>query len=48
MDTGPCPAEPLHAPSLLAAAFGRLVLINLFGYALYTLRPLKRIGIVRS
>jgi len=41
-------AEPLHAPSPLAAAFGRLVLINLFGYALYALRPLERIGIVRS
>ncbi|CAG8056039.1 unnamed protein product [Penicillium salamii] len=41
-------AEPLHAPSPLAAAFGRLVLINLFGCALYTLRPLERIGIVRS
>ena len=41
-------AEPLHAPSPLAAAFGRLVLINLFGCALYALRPLERIGIVRS
>jgi hypothetical protein len=40
-------AEPLHAPSPLAAAFGRLVLINLFGCALYALRPLERIGIVR-
>ncbi|KAF3006310.1 hypothetical protein E8E15_001842 [Penicillium rubens] len=41
-------AEPLHAPSPLAAAFGRLVLINLFGCGLYALRPLERIGIVRS
>ncbi|CAG8879708.1 unnamed protein product [Penicillium salamii] len=41
-------AEPLHAPSPLAAAFGRLVLINLFGCALYALRPLERIGIARS
>lgn len=41
-------AEPLHAPSPLAAAFGRLILINLFGCALYALRPLERIGIVRS
>jgi hypothetical protein len=41
-------AEPLHAPSPLAAAFGRLVLINLFGCALYALRPLKKIGIARS
>jgi hypothetical protein len=41
-------AKPLHAPSPLAAAFGRLVLINLFGCALYALRPLERIGIVRS
>lgn len=28
-------AEPLHAPSPLVAAFGRLMLINLFGCALY-------------
>ncbi|CAG8365789.1 unnamed protein product [Penicillium salamii] len=41
-------AEPLHAPSPLAAAFGRLVLINLFGCAIYALRPLERIGITRS
>ncbi|KAI3094761.1 hypothetical protein CBS147333_9935 [Penicillium roqueforti] len=41
-------AEPLHAPSPLAAAFGRLVLINLSGCALYALRPLERIGIARS
>ncbi|CAG8069312.1 unnamed protein product [Penicillium salamii] len=41
-------AEPLHAPSPLAAAFGPLVLINLFGRALYVLRPLERIGTVRS
>ncbi|CAG8082057.1 unnamed protein product [Penicillium salamii] len=41
-------AEPLHAPSPLATAFGRLVLINLFGCALYALRPLERIGIARS
>ncbi|KAK4983866.1 hypothetical protein LTR66_008683 [Elasticomyces elasticus] len=41
-------AEPLHAPSPLAAAFGRLVLINLFGCALYALRPLERIGMAQS
>ncbi|KAI3091723.1 hypothetical protein CBS147333_10295 [Penicillium roqueforti] len=41
-------AEPLHAPSPLAAAFGRLVLINLFGCSLYTLRPLERIGMVQT
>jgi hypothetical protein len=41
-------AEPLQAPSPLAAAFGRLVLINLFGCALYALRPLERIGIAQS
>ncbi|CAG8276044.1 unnamed protein product [Penicillium olsonii] len=41
-------AEPLHTPSPLAAAFGRLVLINLFGCALYAWRPFERIGIVRS
>jgi hypothetical protein len=40
-------AEPLHAPSPLAAAFGRLVLINLFGCALYALRPLERIGMAQ-
>ncbi|CAP87231.1 hypothetical protein PCH_Pc24g03230 [Penicillium rubens Wisconsin 54-1255] len=28
-------AEPLHAPSPLATAFGRLVLLNLCGYALW-------------
>ncbi|CAG8199045.1 unnamed protein product [Penicillium nalgiovense] len=39
---------PLHAPSPLAAAFGRLVLINLFGCALYALRPLERIGMAQS
>ncbi|CAG8638533.1 unnamed protein product [Penicillium salamii] len=47
-NTGTFPAEPLHAPSPLAAAFGRLVLINLFGCAIYALRPLERIGIARS
>ncbi|KAJ5033172.1 hypothetical protein NUH16_003088 [Penicillium rubens] len=41
-------AEPLHAPSPLAAAFGRLVLINLFGCSLYALRPLERIGMVQT
>ena len=41
-------AEPLHAPSALAAAFGQLVLINIFGCALYALRPLERIGMARS
>ena len=41
-------AELLHTPSPLAAAFGRLVLSNLFGCALYTLRPLERIGIAQS
>lgn len=40
-------AEPLHAPSPLATAFGRLVLLNLCGYALYALRPLERIGMVQ-
>ncbi|OQE71582.1 hypothetical protein PENNAL_c0103G03513 [Penicillium nalgiovense] len=40
-------AEPLHAPSPLATAFGRLVLTNLFGCALYALRPLERIGMVQ-
>jgi hypothetical protein len=41
-------AEPLHAPSPLAAAFGRLALINLFDCALYALRPLERIGMAQS
>ncbi|CAG8893574.1 unnamed protein product [Penicillium nalgiovense] len=40
-------AEPLHAPSPLATAFGRLVLLNLCGCALYALRPLERIGMVQ-
>ncbi|CDM32570.1 unnamed protein product [Penicillium roqueforti FM164] len=40
-------AKPLHTPSPLATAFGRLVLLNLYSCALYTLRPLKRIGIVQ-
>ncbi|CAI7622250.1 unnamed protein product [Penicillium viridicatum] len=40
-------AEPLHAPSPLATAFGRLVLLNLCGYALYAFHPLERIGMVQ-
>ena len=40
-------AEPLHAPSPLATAFGRLVLLSLCGYTLYALRPLKRIRMVQ-
>ncbi|CAG8002367.1 unnamed protein product [Penicillium salamii] len=40
-------AEPFNAPSPLATAFGRLVLLNLCGCALYALRPLERIGIVQ-
>jgi uncharacterized membrane protein HdeD (DUF308 family) len=40
-------AEPLYAPSLLAAIFGRLLLINLFGCAFYISRPLERLGLVR-
>jgi hypothetical protein len=40
-------AEPSHAPSPLATAFGRLVLLNLCGCALYALRPLERIGMVQ-
>ncbi|CAG8181315.1 unnamed protein product, partial [Penicillium nalgiovense] len=40
-------AESLHAPSPLATAFGRLVLLSLCGCALYALRPLERIGMVQ-
>jgi hypothetical protein len=40
-------AEPLHDPSPLATAFGRLLLINFFGYVFYICRPLERIGLAR-
>lgn len=41
-------AEPFQDPSPLAAAFGRLVLINFSGCALYALRPLERMGMVQT
>lgn len=37
-------AEPVHAPSPLASAFGQMVMINVFGGAIYLLRPVERIG----
>ena len=40
-------AEPLHDPSPLATAFGRLLLINFFGWIFYVCSPLERIGMAR-
>lgn len=40
-------AEPLHDPSPLATAFGRLLLINFFGSVFYVCRPFERLGMAR-
>jgi len=44
MPTNHALAEPVHTPSLLATAFGQMVIGILSGGAFYLLRPLERIG----